>query len=91
MSALRRSNSVRREGRVRGSNFESRQVGDVDPVVFQAIPGRVGRAEADEADVEARAVEARDHPGEQAFDPVHPRAGPTQVVTNLHDVEGPRV
>ena len=61
---------------------------DVDPQFVERIVREVALAQADERHVEPRAIEARNHPREEALDAVHARPGPTEVIADMNDVEG---
>ena len=63
------------------------EIGDVDPEGVQGFFREILLPQADQGHVEARPVEAGDHPAEQSFDAVHARPFPPEVVADLQDVE----
>jgi hypothetical protein len=63
------------------------QVGYVDTELLQRILGQIFPAQADQRHLEAAAVEARNHPCEKAFDAVHARSLPAEVIADVHDVQ----
>ena len=74
-------------GQRRGIELGLVQVGDVDAERLERFLRQVLLPQADERDVEARLVEARDHPREQPLHPVHARPFPAEVIADLQDVE----
>jgi hypothetical protein len=77
-------------GQRRGIELGSVQILDIDPERVERLFGEISLAQADERDVEAGPVEAWDHPREQAFDAVHARPFPPQVIAHLEDVQRAR-
>src|SRR3954451_4875756 len=65
------------------------QVLDLDAERVERFLRHVALAKAHEGDVEARLVEPRDHPCEQALDAVHAGTVPPEVIADLQHVERP--
>ena len=70
-----------------GSNLCRAMIGDVDAELLERVFGQILPAQADQRDVEARLVEARNHPREQALHAVHARPLPAEVIADVDDVQ----
>ena len=70
-----------------GVELVTAQIRDVDAELLERVVRQVLPAQTHERCRHARAIEARHHPGEEPFHPVHAGAGPAQVVADVHDVE----
>ena len=63
------------------------QIRDVDADRLERFLRQVLLPQADERHVVALRVEARNHPGEEPLDAVHPRSFPAEVIADLQDVQ----
>ena len=76
---------LQERGQRRGIELRLVQIRDVDAERVERFLRQILLAQADERDVEARGIEARNHPGEQALDAVHARPFPSEVIADLQN------